>query len=335
VHGTSHPIYLLLYWLSLVSINAYAELANGFRTTTLQAEPLQVTIQRMGQADYRHLTTLSFQSAGYIEQLSLDEGDLIQQGEIVATLDTSVLKANLASARADHANAVSDLARAEKLFAEKTVSADYLENAQTILKTSRAQLEVARFNLRKAQIRAPFDGLVIARLAQSGELVSAGTPVYQVARQSGDYIVRLALTQEEIGLVTRDHPVQVHLGGNQHITAVIDKIATRADPASGMYQIEIALPNSQSAVRAGQWLNLALQVSQQQLVFRIPLKALNKIEKDHAFFLIEQQGEIRSFSAPILHFDQHAVYLPAQQPQLKLVLDGWSTQLLETKIKAR
>ena len=324
---------LMLIMLLLLSQHLSAELANGLHTIKIEAQPLQLKIERMGQADYRHLTQLSFQSAGYIEQLSLDEGDLITESQIIASLDTSILKANLAAAKADYANAVSDLTRAETLFKEKTVSADYLENAQTLLKTRRAQLEVTRFNLRKAQIKAPFDGIIIARLAQSGELVNPGTPVYQVARQSGDYIVRLALTQEEIALIDKQQPVQLNLAGSQTLIALVDKIATRTNPATGMYEIEIALPLQHPKIRAGQWLNLSIQLTQPQQVFAIPLRALNKIEKEQAFFMIRQHDEVIGISSPILHFDHHAVYIPAAQETLELVMAGWGTQPVPPPIK--
>lgn len=323
---------LILVWLMPLSQQSVAAPDAGLRTINITASPLQLTIQRIGQVDYRYLTQLSFQSAGYIEQLSLDEGDPITQGQTIASLDTAIIKANLASAVADHSQALSDLARIEKLFKEKTVSADQLENAQTRLKTSRAQLEVARFNLRKAQITAPFDGVVISRQAQAGELAAAGTPIYQVARAQGDTIIRLDLTQEEVKLISTQQKAAVQLNQTQTLSAWVDKIATRASTTTGMYAVELALPPSPPTFRAGLWLPVTIQISHHQPVFALPLKALARIEQGNAVFIVAQDDSLASFSAPIVHFDQQMVYVPATQETITLVVEGWNTQLLKTKV---
>lgn len=323
---------LMLVWLMPLSQQSVAAPDEGLRTIEITASPLQLTIQRTGQVDYRYLTQLSFQSTGYIEQLSLDEGDAITQGQTIASLDTAIIKANLASAMADHTQAVSDLARAEKLFEEKTVSADQLENAQTRLKTSRAQLEVARFNLRKAQIAAPFDGVVISRQAQAGELAAAGAPIYQVARAQGDTIIRLDLTQEEVRLIGLQQKATAQLTPIHTLSTWVEKIATRASATTGMYAVELALPHAPPTLRAGLWLPVTIPINHHQPVFALPLKALTRIEQGNAVFMVAQDGRLAPFSAPIVHFDQQVVYVPATQESIALVVEGWNTQLLKTKV---
>ncbi|WP_095203953.1 efflux RND transporter periplasmic adaptor subunit [Mesorhizobium carmichaelinearum] len=131
-----------------------------------------------------------------LTEVLVGEGDHVRAGDVVARLDASVLKAQLAEQKAavDQAQATLDTAvsaagRADRLLASKAISAETAEDKATAVKTGRAALEQAKAaterlqaELDRATILAPFDGIVSNRPAVAGSIVQAGTELMKIIR---------------------------------------------------------------------------------------------------------------------------------------------------------
>jgi len=153
-----------------------------------------------GYVTARREATVSAQITGTVTQVLFDEGDHVTAGQVIARLDATAQKAALAQAQAQLqsaqallrqdeaqlAQSVRDVARAEDLVKRNLVSQQAVEQARTqvdtgtaLVQSQRKQIEVAEANVRAAQVqldyctvRAPFTGVVIAKAAQVGEIVS-------------------------------------------------------------------------------------------------------------------------------------------------------------------
>ncbi len=153
-----------------------------------------------GYVTPRERATVAAKITGRVTAIFTDEGKRVRAGEILATLDDSDTRVRLASARADRAataagiqdldvrlaNAERELKRAKDLEAAKIQTVQALDLAQTNVSSLRAQIDLAKEKVRAADawiqvsqqdvdnatIRAPFDGLIVSKDAQVGEMVS-------------------------------------------------------------------------------------------------------------------------------------------------------------------
>ena len=153
-----------------------------------------------GYVTARREATVSAQITGTVTQVLFDEGDHVTAGQVIARLDATAQKAALAQAQAQLqsaqallrqdeaqlAQSVRDVARAEDLVKRNLVSQQAVEQARTqvdtgtaLVQSQRKQIEVAEANVRAAQVqldyctvRAPFSGVIIAKAAQVGEIIS-------------------------------------------------------------------------------------------------------------------------------------------------------------------
>ena len=172
-------------------------------TTVAQALPgggAASVLDATGYVTARREATVSAQITGTLTAVLIEEGDHVKQGQVLGTLDDTAQRAALAQAQAqlhsaqallvqDQAQLMQnkrDAQRDEDLVGRHLVSEQALEQARTQVDTQSAQLEsqrkqinVAEANLRSAQVqldyctvRAPFTGVVIAKAAQVGEIVS-------------------------------------------------------------------------------------------------------------------------------------------------------------------
>ena len=153
-----------------------------------------------GYVTARREATVSAQITGKVTEVLFDEGDHVSAGQVIARLDDTAQKAALAQAHAQLQSArsvlneneaqlaqnVRDRARNEDLVKRNLVSQQALEQARTqvdtqtaLVQSQREQIDLAQANVRAAQVQldyctvhAPFTGVVIAKAAQVGEMVS-------------------------------------------------------------------------------------------------------------------------------------------------------------------
>jgi RND family efflux transporter MFP subunit len=177
--------------LAVSVATATAPLADGSDAAVLQAT---------GYVTARREATVSAQITGTVTDVLIEEGDRVVAGQVLAHLDSTAQRAQLAQAQAQYraaqatggqtevqlAQAERDLTRQEGLTARQLTSQQALEDAQTRVATARAQVEIqrkqvelasaavqaAQVQFNYATVRAPFDGVVIAKSAQVGEIVS-------------------------------------------------------------------------------------------------------------------------------------------------------------------
>jgi RND family efflux transporter MFP subunit len=178
------------------SVTVHTQMAQPMTSGAAGASVLDAT----GYVTARRQATVSAQITGTMTEVLIEEGDHVKLGQVLARLDETAQRAALAQAQAQLHSAQAllvqfqaqltqdqrDVKRDEDLVDRKLVSQQAVEQARTLVDTQSAQVEsqrklinVAEANVRSAQvqldyctIRAPFTGVVIAKAAQVGEIVS-------------------------------------------------------------------------------------------------------------------------------------------------------------------
>jgi RND family efflux transporter MFP subunit len=162
--------------------------------------PSTSVLDATGYVTARRQATVSAQITGKLSEVLIEEGDRVQAGQVLGRLDDTSQRAALAQAEAQFHSAQAllvqfqahlaqdqrDVRRAEDLVQRKLVSEQAVEQARTLVDTQsalleqqRKQIDVAAANVRSAKVqldyctvRSPFTGVVIAKAAQVGEIVS-------------------------------------------------------------------------------------------------------------------------------------------------------------------
>ena len=113
---------------------------------------------------------------GKIVEIRVEEGSLVEKDEVLARLEDGVLKAELARSKARFDDACRELERYEKLFPAGLATAQELDRRRAALEVTRAESDLALESLAQTVVRAPFAGVVTAKLADVGELAGAQAP---------------------------------------------------------------------------------------------------------------------------------------------------------------
>ena len=325
------PSLVLTSLLCLLSFNSSATnmVGEGYQLSEISPEPYTKVIKRSGKVNFKRTVNLSFKSAGFLTQLNVDEGDIFNQKQLLAALDTEELIAEKNASYARLLQAKRNVNRIKTLLDKSLSSQRELDDALTAVDTTRAAYRVAFYNVDKAQVFAPFNGVVVRRNTELGELQSPSKVALQVAALDNNLIVSVALTGEEISFVHVNQKVKIHLAHFGLIDGKISKTPAMADSQSHLFNIEVILPATSFTrpLIVGQLAQILIYAQSQDFVYRLPIEALNAVDKSgQALIAVEENNKPVQESYAIYKIDNEYLYLQAHEnsPSLAVITQGWN-----------
>lgn len=195
---------------------------------------------------------IASQVPGILEEVSVERGDLVKKGQIVARLRSGIERANVALALAQVEFSKRKLERNRELFAKEHISAHEKDEIETEIRKGEALLQEATERLELRMIRSTVDGVVVKRELAAGEYVGDKGPIMTVA-QIDPLNVEVVVPVKRFGSIVRGMTAEVRpespVGGVYTGTVVIvDRVV---DAASGTFGVRVQLPNSKLALPAG------------------------------------------------------------------------------------
>jgi RND family efflux transporter MFP subunit len=212
----------------------------------------ETSIEATGTVRLRRETPLAFVNDGRVRSVQVREGDMVRSGQVLADLDRTAIDAASVSADARARQAAAELQRQKQLLREGWVAKARVESAEAAARAADADRSAARFSQRFATITAPAGGVVLARLAEPGQTLSAGTPVILLGEFGSGFVLRVPMAAGDMAGLSRGESAAVSFrdGAAPPLSARIIEIAGRADPRTGTFQVEFGLP-AHPSLRSG------------------------------------------------------------------------------------
>jgi membrane fusion protein, multidrug efflux system len=228
-------------------------------------------IEAVGTVRAAQMSQVGSQIMGTIREIRAQEGDRVQPGEILATIDDSQARAavdqataavaaaekEVAAANSDLTLAQSTLKRYQELYDKKSISPQEFDETKAREKSAEARRDMARAgqaqaNAAQAQARtllgytaihAPFAGTVIEKKADPGALASPGMPLFTI-EDTRSYRLEVTVNEGDIRSVRAGQSASVALEalGSGEISGRVQQIVPGADSASRSFLVKIQLP---------------------------------------------------------------------------------------------
>lgn len=226
-----------------------------------------------GEVQSRYATPLSFRVAGKIVERRVRLGDVVKTGQIVAKLDPADAQKNAGSAQAqlDAAQhslvyAKQQLDRDQAQAKENLIAPAQLEQTTNAYASALAQRDqaaqqaaLARDQLQYTTLIADHAGVITAEQADTGQNVSAGQAVYNLA-WTGDVDVVCDVPESALGALAVGQNAKVTMSAlpGRSYTARVRELSPAADPQSRTYRARLTLANPGPDVRLGMTADIAL-----------------------------------------------------------------------------
>lgn len=263
-------------------------------TVNVTAIEVQETYQTdekfTGLVDSRRRSQLGFTSGGRVRELAVDLGDVVAEGDRLASLDMRALSAQLAAANARlvEAEAGSVLAtttadRQVALAAKGHVSPQVADEARAQANTAAARIDAARAEVQAhrvqmalATIEAPFSGVITARLVDEGAIAAPGQAVFELVEHD-QLEAKIGLSAEAAArlepgqtyrLITDRGPVEAHL---RTLTGVID---ANSRTIAAVFDLPSSAP-----VQPGEVIRLSVRSVEPERGVWVPVSALTERER--------------------------------------------------------
>ncbi len=200
--------------------------------------------------------TLATRIMGRITRVHASEGDSISADQVIVEIDDTEYMAQLKSqqaavdrARAEVSHRTRIKNRLQELKKTNAVAQDAIDEAtyglqvaEAGLKSALAQIDAIRSTLAETQIRAPFDSVVIKKMAETGLVTQPGQPLYEIQDQSR-LKFRARVKERDLPHIKLDDQVDVSIAalGDEPVQAVVIKIIPNGDDRH-TFVVELALP---------------------------------------------------------------------------------------------
>ena len=275
--------------------------ARPVRTVTVASGVDGETVSLTGQVRAQHQVSLAFRLDGRMTERTVNIGDALTAGQVVARLDAhnqenalGVAQGALSSAEAVLVQARLTYLRQQQLLKDGWTSRSNFDDAQQNFLTAQAKFDSAQALRRIAQdqlgytvLTADAPGVVIAVGAESGEVVSAGHSIVTVAREGGRDAI-FDVPEQLIRTEPRDPLVQLALTNDPRVTASgrVREVSPQADTATRTFQVKIGITNPPDAMRLGATVTGQIKLSAPPGV-AVPASALTEAEGHPAVWVVD------------------------------------------------
>lgn len=225
--------------------------------------------------------------AGRISEIAFKEGQRVAKGTVLVRLDDAIARATLAQAQASIAFSRAELSRADQLVRQNTGPLRNREQASAKLLADEAAVQLAKAQLDKQVIAAPFDGVLGLRKASVGDFVQAGKDIVNledIDTLKLDFRVpEMFLPAVKVGQTVK---VAVDAFGGRSFDGTVYAIDPLVDVNGRALAIRARVPNPDGSLRPGLFARVSLTLTTVPDAVLIPEQAIVAFGKDQFVFKV-------------------------------------------------
>jgi multidrug efflux system membrane fusion protein len=305
---------------------------------------MPIEIAAVGRVEEVAVVSVLAQVGGRVEKVHFQEGDTVEKGDLLFSLDRRPFEAALreAVARRDRDrvladNAKSDLKRYGSLVEKDYVSREQFDQVQTqaaaldaTLRADQSAVESAELNLQYATIRSPIDGRTGSLLVDQGNVVKANDKPLVVIRQVKPIHVRFSVPERYLPRIR-----QRLAGGKPGVRASasdragepvrgeLNFVENAVDTSTGTIGLKALFPNDDEALWPGQYVDVVLELSVEPDAVVVPAAAIQQSRDGEQAFVLRENGTVQLRNVSVLRTtDEQAVIGKGIAPGEKVVTDG-------------
>ncbi len=156
------------------------EVAVNVKADTLQMESIRIEHSHSGTFEPNKETKISAEIQGKINEVLVDVGDIVSKGQVLIQLDNTLLKLQEKTIEVQIEGFEKDVKRYNVLTNADAIQGVQLEKAELGLKSAKLQRDGLLEQINKTTIKAPFNGVITAKLSEVGAFAAPGVPLLQL-----------------------------------------------------------------------------------------------------------------------------------------------------------
>ncbi len=304
----AHKMFFSMACLFMAGASVLAEPPRTARAVPVEVErlaprPIRYRLSATGSLEADH-KQISSEVSGVVRELFFEEGDVVEAGKILATIDPEryrllAAKAQAASEKleAQAREAQSALARRRQLrekdpgwVSEEEILQHEarLADAEAAHREAVVLLNLAREDEKRSCLRSPFSGAIERRLVVAGQYVQAGALIGAVV-DTEVLRLRFSLTEAQAEKIAPGQVLSFAVGAlpGRRFAGTVFHVASQADLGTRTVECVARAENPERILRSGQFAQVEIETAQNLSAIAVPESALLPTDKGYVLFAAE------------------------------------------------
>lgn len=255
------------------------DISSNFHTTA--------TLESRNEADIITRVT------GIIEELTIEEGDFVEKGQVLARVDPRRYELALAKADAELAGINQELQRLSLMAEKQLVSAQASDKLKYQHQAAVAARELAALDLKDSQIVAPISGFISQRFVKAGHFTQGYQKLFHIVDQSSLQAV-VHLPEHQLSFVKLQQRALLSFSARQgkQFLAKVRSISPVIDSRSGTFKVILSLDNNDLALKPGMFAQIALTFDTHEDTLTIPSDAIITLDNQSKVYLVKENKAV-------------------------------------------
>jgi len=261
--------------------------AGGGKPGGPPAEPpthVAVNPATRGVAQQRYTTTATLEAEnraellaranGVVAKFLVEEGDVVKVGQTLLLLDDSEAKVRVRQAEVELAKQKTIFDRQKASFEQQVIAQSEFDLARTNYEAADAALELAKHQLSYAHVAAPFSGTVVRRVANVGQTVNVGSPLFEIANFK-PLLARIFVPAKELGTLREGQEAEISLDSNgDKLRGAVRLVSPVVDPSTGTVKVTVGIHEYPEGTRPGDFVHVSVVTARHENAIRVPNMAV-------------------------------------------------------------
>lgn len=229
---------------------------------------------------------------GTIQEIHFESGDFVKQGQLLLSQDASYEIAQLESIKVKIPAAKAKYERYKGLFKTGSVSKEAYDEAEATYLALVAEKNSIEAKINLKRIKAPFDGFTGLRSVQLGEYLKAGSNIVRL--ENFDLMtVKVAVPQRYFRSVKEKQHVEIKVESNANTiySGYISAIAPAVNPETGLFSVEISIPNESKELRSGMYAYVTIDLERLDNKIIIPQTSIQYALYGESVYVVEKDED--------------------------------------------
>ena len=271
------------------------------RVVSVQERTVRETVDYVGTVRPERTVRVSARVPGTAEGLTVDEGERVEAGQLLARVDAPELEAKLERVEAEVRRAKTErdyvcetFETDRNLHESGALSGAKLDRSRKRCASGREAVAAAEAKRREVKKRldkrverAPVDGIVLERPVEPGEHVGPGRPLYVLAGSDREVVVPVVEGDLERGIEVGTR-VRLKMGGQKEVDTEVESLDATAEGPGRAVVVHVPLSEAFEAIQSGRSVDVSFVVGEAAEATPVPREALVQTEKGAAIFVVEE-----------------------------------------------
>lgn len=277
------------------------------KAATIKASSNPKAYDYTGIVQAQKQSTVATRLMGQVEQILVEKGDQVKKGDLLVSIRSNAIvakeqqvEAGIAEASAAFENVETNFKRIKTLYGKESATQKEFDDIKAQYKMVKARLEAAKQRRREvdemlqyANIRSPYDGIVIDKFVNIGDMASPGMPLLAI-EAPGAFEVLSRIPESEMNLWSVDDTATVRISSVQEtVKGVITNISPSSKFSGPQYEILIGLipdEDQASIIRSGMFANVKLHHGTEEVV-EVPSELIVKRGQLTGIWMVSPQDK--------------------------------------------